>query len=241
MANHDIDPCSRFEAADDMSAFSLRALRNIKDGEEITLSYGEDYSNDRLMVQYGFTLEGNPTNAIAWRPMPNSDPATMVGPLPPGPSTDLKDRVFDALINGATQVMMADEDCSSRIAAVSRSVRGRVLNIVSCLSSQVAAAMEIEKVVLQIAGEVEGLIASYPTSLQHDKALLEALLCCDGPLVNAEVVALPEGPYLNRHQCVAALVRRVEIKATLTIAYRVLESTYNMISTSRFPPAPQSQ
>ena len=40
--------------------FTLRARRRIAAGEEVTISYGSTgYSNDQLLVQYGFHIEGN--------------------------------------------------------------------------------------------------------------------------------------------------------------------------------------
>jgi acyl transferase domain-containing protein len=36
-------------------------------GDEVTICYDEMHSNDRLMTQYGFTVDGNPNDDIALR------------------------------------------------------------------------------------------------------------------------------------------------------------------------------
>jgi hypothetical protein len=41
-----------------------RATRDLESGEEVTICYDETYDNDRLFVQYGFTLKGNPNDQI---------------------------------------------------------------------------------------------------------------------------------------------------------------------------------
>jgi hypothetical protein len=57
--NHSFSPNCEFESDKKEKTFRLRALRDIVDAEECTISYG-DLDNTRLLRQYGFTLLDNP-------------------------------------------------------------------------------------------------------------------------------------------------------------------------------------
>ena len=46
----------------------LRSARDLSAGEEITICYDPSYDNDRLFVQYGFVLSGNPNDIITTWP-----------------------------------------------------------------------------------------------------------------------------------------------------------------------------
>jgi hypothetical protein len=45
----------------------LTATRDLKKGDEVTISYGDGYSNRRLFTQYGFIIEGNINDRIDWK------------------------------------------------------------------------------------------------------------------------------------------------------------------------------
>jgi hypothetical protein len=70
LANHSVQPNSNFRTSEDASkALELVALKEIKQGDEIFISYTgpEGYTNQRLMSQYGFVLpDGNPADRIAF-------------------------------------------------------------------------------------------------------------------------------------------------------------------------------
>jgi hypothetical protein len=77
----------------------------------------QDYSNERLFMQYGFTLEANPAGSLPWPPLsaPSSlgstdVAATGIGTEAAEPSADvkaalikLKNQVFEYLIEGASR------------------------------------------------------------------------------------------------------------------------------------------
>ena len=60
--NHSFDPNCEFERDQESESFRLVALRDIEDGAECTICYG-NHDNSRLLKQYGFTVEGNPFGA----------------------------------------------------------------------------------------------------------------------------------------------------------------------------------
>ena len=70
LANHSVQPNANFRTSPDESklkALELVALKEIKAGEEVFISYTgpEGYTNQRLMSQYGFVLPGgNPADRI---------------------------------------------------------------------------------------------------------------------------------------------------------------------------------
>ncbi|KAL7551741.1 hypothetical protein ACHAWF_014928 [Thalassiosira exigua] len=76
MANHAHEPNAALKISvnrwtrkfDDTSSFALRALKPIRKGEEVTISYGEgDRTSLELVDKYGFFLENNPADAaIDW-------------------------------------------------------------------------------------------------------------------------------------------------------------------------------
>eukprot|EP00578_Thalassiosira_sp_NH16_P022768 CAMPEP_0181099468 /NCGR_PEP_ID=MMETSP1071-20121207/12675_1 /TAXON_ID=35127 /ORGANISM="Thalassiosira sp., Strain NH16" /LENGTH=1067 /DNA_ID=CAMNT_0023182131 /DNA_START=67 /DNA_END=3270 /DNA_ORIENTATION=+ len=76
MANHDHDPNAVLKITvnrwtrefDDTSSFALRALKPIKEGEQVTIKYGDgDRTSLDLLEKYGFFLEGNEADeTIDW-------------------------------------------------------------------------------------------------------------------------------------------------------------------------------
>ncbi|CAN0415310.1 unnamed protein product [Ascophyllum nodosum] len=70
MANHGFAPSTNF-TFEDPGAFRLRAMRDIRAGEEVTISYGERLDAEQLMVQYGFPV---PPMVLISRPL--GDPAS---------------------------------------------------------------------------------------------------------------------------------------------------------------------
>lgn len=47
-------------------SFSLRSLRDVTRGEELTISYGAEKPNNESLRDYGFTLAGNSHDRIQW-------------------------------------------------------------------------------------------------------------------------------------------------------------------------------
>ncbi|KAL4540889.1 hypothetical protein Ndes2526B_g05447 [Nannochloris sp. 'desiccata'] len=69
-ANHNIDPNTNFEMSADGSTVNLVSLKEIKENEELTISYTGSigYTNQRYMAQYGFVpLGGNPFDRIVFQ------------------------------------------------------------------------------------------------------------------------------------------------------------------------------
>jgi len=62
MCQHSANPSANF--ASDATGFRLLATRDLQPGEEVTISYGADYTSDRMFEQYGF-VEGDGAAADA--------------------------------------------------------------------------------------------------------------------------------------------------------------------------------
>jgi len=60
MCNHWVEPNADYSYNEAADSFDLVALKPIRSGDEILISYGQGLSNDDLMVRYGFVVEGNP-------------------------------------------------------------------------------------------------------------------------------------------------------------------------------------
>ncbi|PRW51052.1 ribulose-1,5 bisphosphate carboxylase oxygenase large subunit N- chloroplastic [Chlorella sorokiniana] len=73
-ANHSQQPNCVFWLSEEAAAFQLVALENQAAGGEVTIRYGPSCSNDQLLRQYGFTLQGN-----AWDRLPLLATAGSVG------------------------------------------------------------------------------------------------------------------------------------------------------------------
>lgn len=57
------------EERNSQQSIALEALRPIAAGEEITISYGDDYTNQRLYAQYGFVDSLNPRDCVTLPPL----------------------------------------------------------------------------------------------------------------------------------------------------------------------------
>jgi hypothetical protein len=140
-------------------------------------------------------------------------------------------------------------DMADHVPAVSRSLRTRVITLLGVLKPEVAANVKIEQVFGRLIGEVAGVAESFPTSLDEDVALLKKLKTSENPLVDAaDIINVVDSAHpqpqqaqgstekLNRYQCIAALVRRVEIKRTLVCAQKVLNTALEMLQDPNFIP-----
>lgn len=195
MANHDpLHPTAVFETVPDaavkFSAFALRAARDLDAGTEITISYGDGHDNDRLFVQYGFTMDANPNDSIAWpSPFPLQSDCSRV--------EDVKSRVCELLLTAADKMSKSD----LRVHAATRSLLKRISDIPTKSSSDgtgqsppdasvIAAVQEqAEAVLKQLSGDTDDMCASFPTTLAVDQSILENLR------------ALPlDTTYIRRHE-----------------------------------------
>ncbi|CAL8466547.1 g6083 [Coccomyxa elongata] len=113
MANHALPPVAAFRAHG--NAVELVAVADATDSDEATISYAplEGYSNQRLMQQYGFVIEGgNPADRLPASPNADSD-----GPDRPSESDEtlslarieylLGDQIFLGMMAGEHPYLMA--------------------------------------------------------------------------------------------------------------------------------------
>lgn len=160
LANHSVQPNSNFQTSKDNSkSLELVALKEIKQGEEIFISYTgpEGYTNQRLMSQYGFVLrDGNPADRIAF--------------VTEGQSLQLErlqllmgDQAFLAAISG--------EDLYSYAALKSLPL---VDENVESTSVDVKSAEEDAAVATTFLSKIDTLISNFKTTVEEDEAAISA-------------------------------------------------------------------
>lgn len=80
MCNHASGPTARWQPASEAGELSLVATRDIGIDEQITISYGEDKTNDELYFNYGFVMVANPHKRwTVMLPDPKSSSTASVG------------------------------------------------------------------------------------------------------------------------------------------------------------------
>ena len=125
----------------------LKAKKDLLEGEAVTLRYDEGvassspYSNQRLLTQYGFVLEDNPSDgddsAIPWvspsTDVSHSTEATQV-PLPVTPTDTAVDVAVDALVEAALQISFdqdTDPNLRDKVPLVSSALGSKIMKLQS--------------------------------------------------------------------------------------------------------------
>jgi len=214
MANHSLDPSADVkmivptglqgeegEMPTDTNISQLTlclcATRDLSEGEEVTISYGEDYPNRRLFVQYGFVLDCNPHDMIQWKSLsPAAPPSSTEEAGAQGLSEEAakvaqaaKEEVlaslkgaFQKLLEGRSSALVSAGvgDLKDRIVPVTRSLSSRVASAIrdyytssSSSSSSVAATLppppDTKTILQTLLFELDEAISSLPTSLIQDR------------------------------------------------------------------------
>jgi hypothetical protein len=192
MANHDPrHPAAVFETIADegtaeFSAFTLRAARDMEVGAEVTISYGDEHDNDRLFVQYGFTMDANPHDSIAWF----AKAASSAGPV----REDVRARSSELVLSAAAKLSEFD----LRVHSASRSLLRRISGLpvqastgaatdqsaaavagAAAVGKEAISAVAVEEraaaLITQLSSEIDDMSASFPTTLAVDQLVLERL------------------------------------------------------------------
>jgi hypothetical protein len=63
MANHSQTKNTKWSFNQTKNGFVLESVQDIKKGEEISITYGNNIDNENMFLQYGFLLENNEANS----------------------------------------------------------------------------------------------------------------------------------------------------------------------------------
>jgi hypothetical protein len=243
MANHDFNPSVQFESSaisttDHQIVCSLRALRDVAQGEDVSICYDSTYDSDRLFVQYGFTLDCNPNDKIPWPVLrPQLHDTT-------GVSQHAKRSAHQQLRRAAES--LHDGDSRSRV--VVESLQSRLDDIQVAIDIQQSVDEQIIAILRALLADIEHLHATFPTSLSADDQLLSRLSGLepaalfvprdelDAWIQDTVVSDLAEptfrsnatgGPLENIHQLRACLRYRMEKKRLLVAAEQIVKHCLN--------------
>eukprot|EP00581_Thalassiosira_minuscula_P008936 CAMPEP_0183707122 /NCGR_PEP_ID=MMETSP0737-20130205/3770_1 /TAXON_ID=385413 /ORGANISM="Thalassiosira miniscula, Strain CCMP1093" /LENGTH=1065 /DNA_ID=CAMNT_0025934703 /DNA_START=20 /DNA_END=3217 /DNA_ORIENTATION=+ len=167
MANHAQDPNAVLKISvnrwtrefDDTSTFALRALRPIKKGEEVTISYGDgDRTSLDLLDKYGFFIEGNEADqTIDWE--------------------DLKPEFTTSLEEDEAELASLEEDSREIITPVLTKTTDKLKTIVSKIQAvdDISFSSQIDDLLLVGTGMRQKMgIKIYAVAMYGSPALLQA-------------------------------------------------------------------
>lgn len=228
IANHDAVPSAKFEIVTPSNAqipatqseeeaeealFAtgvcvLRATRDLAEGDPVTISYGGSdsdngggaYSNERLLVQYGFTIDGNPTiSEDIFPPLSLAEQAAYA-------TYTVSDRAQDALV-----------DAAAKLFADGGGLVQRVQSIAPLLGRQVRS-MPVD-VLLE---KVRARLAAFPTTLASDYEL-----CQQEELIRSQDSNQGSGRDSRKLTC---LRYRIDMKENLTVAELILKYAAELLN-----------
>jgi hypothetical protein len=163
MANHAVaHPAAQFEFSNGdgvIKGFALRAARALTPGDEVTICYDSTHSNDRLMTQYGFTVDGNPNDDIALR-------------------CHLEGAVDDDAARQACERLVAAADTLPKDGADAARVHVALRSLVSCIRGEegnIVGSLSPAAIVDALEAAVDEAAAVFPTALADDRRILAAL------------------------------------------------------------------
>ena len=165
--------------------FILRSTRDLATGEEITICYDPFYDNDRLFVQYGFVLSGNPNDFItAW-------PLECCSSTFHGLSEEAKQQACERILlvtqeattKTKNHIQKKDAMNSSTTHVITKNLVKRISDLTLShpfpVSSEVegttAVSNQVSSLWDELILEVNQIIDSFPTSLESDRKLMDKL------------------------------------------------------------------
>jgi len=147
MANHDLAPAASKDF--DGERFRLEALADLEAGDEVTISYGP-LSNAELLGTYGFVLDSNPRDALAF--------AVAADDAVPGsrPSAEESLGLHDKLAPGALRCLR------ERLVTHEDSVNAAIRGVDGAMDFGLPLTLRNEReAVAALAREFDGRLASY--------------------------------------------------------------------------------
>jgi len=183
---------------DDDGVVRFAATRDIAEGEEALMSYGER-SNDHFLIYYGFAPDNNPhddcvlfsnlEHAMAWHSVAHPE-------LWEGPDAELRERAANAAYDRVTKSLEAEGSVDAKLAAAEPRLKalgfGRVdARLLSAFAAMYAGTEasgdlsgpvtgdELKFARADIAARCEQLLSQMPTTFADDVAALRSGACVD--------------------------------------------------------------
>ena len=213
MANHAVaHPAAQFEFSNGdgiINGFALRAARALTPGDEVTICYDGTHSNDRLMTQYGFTVDGNPNDDVALR-------CHLEGAV----DDDAARQACERLITAADTLPKYKKDGAdaARVHVALRSLVSRI----RALGTSVVGSSSPAAIINALEAAVDEAAASFPTTLADDRRVLAAL-----EELPPDTLYVPrDGRLENAVHLRACLRYRCGKKELLATAKRLLQASY---------------
>lgn len=176
--NHNIDPNTNFEMSVDGKRVNLVSVKEIKQDEELTISYTgtSGCTNQRYMAQYGFVpLGGNPFDRIVFQCIEDGNTSTRTGEVEGGDDAGSVIQSgpvllsVDALMNlfGDGEAMV--DAFSGRDAFMYAALKSLPLAAMESDAAPMAKQLELARKMLN---EVESEQKEWKTGIEEDTALL---------------------------------------------------------------------
>jgi hypothetical protein len=169
--NHNIDPNTNFEMSVDGSTVNLVSLKEIKENEELTISYTGTlgYTNQRYFAQYGFVPHlGNPFDRITFKCIDNSDNSDdkeITGSATTSPVLLSLDALMNLFGDGESMV----DAFSGRDSFMYAALKSLPLAAMESDAAPMAEQLELAQKMLE---EMESEQAEWTSTLEDDAALL---------------------------------------------------------------------
>lgn len=185
--NHNIDPNTNFEMSIDGTTVNLVSLKEIKQDEELTISYTGNpigYTNQRFMAQYGFVpVGGNPFDRIVFQCIEGGSNTTSTDGREEGDDDDDARSSTSTIQNTEYPVLLSLDalmDLFGDGDAMVDAFSGRDAFMYAALKSLPLAAMESDaapmaqqlKLARILLDEVESEQKEWTTGIEQDAALL---------------------------------------------------------------------
>lgn len=178
MADHEARPAANFTS--DARGFVLRALRPIKQGDSVTICYGEDYTTERMFEQYGFSPAQGTAQDAKWLRAVVAEAIAADAPevataVADAPAMPLGDSL--AAMQALGTALEARED-----SPVSTSERRAALFDCLVPPDPTPGADELPPVAPGVVhAAVRWKLGAFPTSLEEDEGEMAAISSAEGP------------------------------------------------------------
>ena len=239
IANHDPEPCSQFEFTGiDITMDSdelpnnglcvLKALRDIESGESVTIRYDskdDSYSNERLMVQYGFIIPNNPYLAPSLFDSPSNDsnqPVKSTNNPNSAENTlqELSNEVTDALIDSVIQIQVELQQEFDNTEPIIKN-----LEYLSPLIG-IQLRKHFNNNIDTFYHHIQNIINQFPTSLSDDYKSLHDI---DDYLLQVTTNTNEMSEINEKQRLKACLLYRIDKKEKLKLASKILEYAINKL------------
>ena len=207
----------------------LTATRDLKKGDEVTISYGDGYSNRRLFTQYGFIIEGNINDRIDWNDSSNNnisggsdnnridthDKSIIVADI---------QKVLVQSINWYTYANNSNNQSviNNRIKAVSFSLTSRIIQLLNGDFSVNSA----KDILLHMKSSIVNILDSFPTKIDEDYNLINNLVNTSR---DSTFYELRHGIKVYKMKFLVVIKQRIERKLLLHIALSVLNHALDIL------------